>query len=80
MTIENEMEEFEKYDKMLQVEFIEFIGRSAELIFTGNQPLVQKIQRLLHTLFNFYFNQSCIIPEEDENNDSESDDQDFLVD
>ena len=40
MTIIDEMEHFGKYETMLPVEFLEFLGRVAELIFQGDQPLV----------------------------------------
>ena len=43
MTIEDEMEDFDRYDRMVHVEFIEFLSRASELMFEGNQPLVQKL-------------------------------------
>lgn len=81
MTIIDEMDdkEFANYNKMERVEFVEFLSRFAELFIDGNQPLVQKIQRILHTLFSFYLNQSCRVPANDDEYESESDDPDEMI-
>lgn len=54
MTIIDDMEDFEKYDHMLKVEFYEFLGRLAELLFENEKdeevPLYKKLARLLTIL------------------------------
>ena len=47
---------------MMPVEFLEFLGRAAELIFSGDQPLVNKLQRLLRNLLKIFCNHTLILP------------------
>ena len=49
MTLVDEMDEFEKYNKMLHVEFYEFLGRISELLYQG-MPLEQKLENMLKIL------------------------------
>ena len=49
-TVANEMEEFHKYNQMNMSEFHEFLGRSAALLYTDNQTLDKKIEKLLQQL------------------------------
>ena len=49
MTLVDEMDEFEKYNKMLNVEFYEFLGRISELLYHG-MPLEQKLENMLTIL------------------------------
>lgn len=43
MTIVDEMEDFDNYHNILKVEFLEFLGRLAELIYEGSEPLDLKL-------------------------------------
>ena len=36
MLIVDDMKDFNNYENMLKIEFIEFLGRMAELIYEGN--------------------------------------------
>jgi hypothetical protein len=48
MTIADEMEDFDKYNRMVLVEFYEFVGRWAYLIFKqSNLPFPKKLEQLL---------------------------------
>jgi len=52
MYIPDEMEDFDRYNDMKPVEFYEFLGRLAHLLFPAetygeNFPLVKKIENLL---------------------------------
>ncbi len=52
MTLADEFEDIEKYNKMVLVEFYEFLGRWAYLIFQDElyMPLYVKYQRILQLL------------------------------
>ena len=47
MTIVDEMGDFLNYNNMKKVEFLEFLGRFAELTYEENIPLHRKIEKLL---------------------------------
>ena len=64
---------------MKKVEFYEFLGRSAELLFEGHEPLVRKLERLLSMLLTKIAGLKLIIPDPSRDFDSESDCPDDLV-
>ena len=85
MTIIDDMEDFDNYDNMLKVEFLEFLGRLAELIYPNPQPdeedapLVDKLAKLLPILFEAHTNSKFVMVEEDNELETESDDEDEYV-
>ena len=82
MTIIDDMEDFDNYTIMKRVEFYEFIGRLAELLFDSKNediPLVKKLARLLTILIEKYTKQKFIMPNLEKDLDTESDDEDELV-
>ena len=83
MTIIDDMEDFDSYEDMKRVEFYEFLGRLAELLFESDEeddvPLVKKLARLLTILFEKYTTFKFIMPKEDNELETESDDEDEEV-
>ena len=83
MTIIDDMEDFDKYNDMKKCEFYEFIGRLAELLFESEEdddvPLFKKIGRLLTILFEKHTNFQFVMPKDDNELETESDDEDELV-
>ena len=55
MTIIDDMEDFDNYQDLKRVEFYEFLGRLAELLYESEDddaiPLFKKLARLLTVLF-----------------------------
>lgn len=78
-TLENEMDDFHKYNQMLLTEFYEYIGRLAQLLYPENIPLASKIEKLLQYLLP-QVGFDVKRPEEDLNIESESDYDDDWVD
>lgn len=80
MTIIDEMEDFEDYHNLKRVEFIEFLARAAEMLFTAHQPLVFKLEWLLSDLLTrFVPNQPFVLPDANEQEESDSDCDDDVV-
>jgi hypothetical protein len=79
MTLGDEMLEFENYHKVEKVEFFEFIGRWAYLLWKGeSSPLEEKIENLLNYLLPLVGFQVMPVAADSEM-DSESDyDDDFV--
>lgn len=82
MTIGDEMADFDNYNRMLLVEFYEFIGRLAHLLFIrhegSSQPLCWKVEQLLRLLLPLLPKPFTPVGEND-NLDSDSDYDDDLV-
>ena len=85
MTIIDDMEDFDNYNKMLKVEFYEFLGRLAEQIYKRDEnleegeedvPLCEKLAKLLTILIEAHTTFKFIQPEEDNELETESDDED----
>ena len=78
MTIIDEMEDFDQYNIMKRVEFLEFIARMAVLINPSKIPLVKKIEQLLGKLLEVV-GKNLIYPNLEDGVSSESDCEDDLV-
>ena len=85
MTIIDDMEDFDNYDRMLKCEFYEFLGRLAELLYPNprpdeeDAPLFEKLAKLLTILLEAHTQYKFIMPEEDNELETESDDEDQFV-
>ena len=79
ITIIDDMEDFEKYNNMRKVEFYEFLGRIAELLFPGELPLSKKIGRLLTILLKNCTEHRIIFPDADADVETDSDYADDVV-
>ena len=80
MTIIDEMEDFDKYQQLKRVEFLEFIGRLAAMLYPSEQlPLVKKIEKLLGPLIQAILKVEMMLPDNDDGIESESDCEDDLV-
>ena len=83
MTIIDDMEDFDNYENMLLVEFYEFLGRFAELIYENEEgdeiPLYKKLARLLTIMIPLFTTFRFIMPNMENDLDTESDDEDELV-
>lgn len=80
MTIIDEMGDFDNYNKMKHVEFLEFLGRLAELNYDGEQPLVVKLERLLEMLFSKIISMKVTYPDDEADIETDSDCVDDQVD
>ena len=80
MTLADEMKEFENYNKMLLVEFYEFLARWAHLFYNDDgESLITKLERLLKLLLAIV-GVKFQRPPKDDDVDSDSDYDDDLVD
>ena len=79
MTIIDEMEDFDSYENLLFVEFIEFLGRMAEQMIKSDQQLVFKLEYLLSILFQRLLKVKMIKPNFADAQDSDSDYADDIV-
>ena len=82
MTIIDDMEDFDNYQDLKRVEFYEFLGRLAELFYESDDddiPLFKKLARLLTTLFEKYTNFKFVMPNHENDLETDSDDEDELV-
>ena len=79
MTIIDEMENFDLYNKMPLVEFYEFLARVAHLIFEDTPSLLSKLEKLLMILLPAA-KQEYKPFDADNDIESESDYDDDLVD
>ena len=79
MTIVDDMADFQNYHDMLPVEFIEFLGRAADLIIKKDQALYIKLEYILTILFLQLLQVKMIVPDVGDEQDSESDCGDDLV-
>ena len=72
------MGDFDNYNKMNLSEFLECIGRMATLLYTEDEPLTVKVEKLLYYLLNLV---DCVyIPHDaDDMVESESDQDDDCV-
>ena len=77
MTTIEEVNEFDLYNKVAHVEFLEMIGRIAHIKFSGSvledEPLANKIEYVLDDLFKMIEVQRRDVPI-DEVSESDSDD------
>ena len=74
-----EMEDINKYERMLFVEFLELIARISDLwLKEFNWPMVQKIEKVLSELFEL-LGDKVIQTGKDQDIDSESDYEDDLI-
>lgn len=80
MTIIDEMEDFDNYNKMKHVEFLEFLGRLAELTYEGEQPLHLKLEGLMEALFVKVLNQKVAFPDDEADIETDSDCVDDVID
>lgn len=51
MTVKHEVNDFKNYNNLKLVEFLEFLGRIADCRFPGENPLEEKIEKLLDCVF-----------------------------
>ena len=82
MTIVDEMEDNDRYNKMKKCEFNEFLCRMAWLIYNEDedQPLIRRLEKLLKQLFSGVLKgKELLIPNFDDGIDSESDCDDDTV-
>jgi len=80
MTIQDEMRDFDNYNRMLPVEFYEFLGRFAHLVFTESLPLTKKLEKLLRLLLPAAGNYSFVPAPGDDEIDSDSDYDEDIAD
>ena len=82
MTIRDEMAQFELYNKMSLVEFYEFLGRLAFLVFRHEKmsPLAKKLEKLLKILIPLTGKHGFEPFQEDQTIESDSDYDDDVVD
>lgn len=79
MTIVDEMEDFDSYINLRKVEFLEFLGRVAELLFPGPQMLVDKLARLLDNLLTKFTSFKIRFRNKEEDLETESDNEDDVA-
>lgn len=79
MTIVDEMEDFDNYLHLKKIEFYEFLGRFAELLYEGDQQLVDKLARLLDNLLTKIAKQKIQFRDQKDSIESESDDEDDVI-
>ena len=76
------MEDFDNYENLTRVEFYEFLGRAAELLYEDEDedvPLVKKLGRFLTILIEKFTSSQMVFPDLEKEIDTESDDEDEMV-